>query len=79
MVLGKMMALEKKVINRLRIIMVDHRSGLRERIEQLPEHPRIEISNDLKLSDLTANLPLLEVQRSMRDQAVHQLNQIEMA
>jgi hypothetical protein len=70
MVLGQKMKLEKKVIDYLKKRMEDYRAGLLERIETFPEHHQVETRRDLKLSDLTVNLPLLEVQRSMRDKAV---------
>jgi DnaK suppressor protein len=78
-VLGQKVTLEKKVIDYLRKRMEVYRAGLLERIETFPEHHQLETSKALKLSDLTVNLPLLEIQRSMRDKAVQELDQIEIA
>jgi RNA polymerase-binding protein DksA len=73
------MMLEKDVLNYLRKRMEGYRAGLLERMEQFPECHQVEINQDIKLSDLTGNLPVLEVQRSMRDEAMNQLNHIENA
>ncbi|NQS92265.1 MAG: TraR/DksA C4-type zinc finger protein [Chloroflexi bacterium] len=71
--------LKKSVLEYLRKRMENYRSGLMERIAQYPEHQIAGISSDISPSDLAGNLPLLEVQKSMRDQAVQQLSQIEIA
>jgi RNA polymerase-binding protein DksA len=78
-VLGQKMMLEKKVLHYLRKRMEDYRAGLLERMEQFPEYHQVEINQDIKLSDLTGNLPVLEVQRSMREKAMHQIHQVENA
>ena len=59
--------------------MEDHRTGLLERIDQFPSPNVDEPNGQIKISDLTRNLPLLEVRQSMHDRSVRELKQIEKA